>query len=152
MILKGSFKVMSFALYGEVAFQSTSPPIPYQPTPLPDVIPPPLSKAIDPANSVDPTFLAKTLMSLIPDPPALHIAIRLMCCLKPTDDDWDDPAFPNHGTDLEMPEDFDLTAACDLASRPVTSTSEGKLSAFAERVSGLIGAKVGCNSFKLHIY
>ncbi len=143
MIIKGSFQVLSFALYGDTVSQPTSPPS-YEPITLPAVNPVPLSKAIDPANAADPTFLAKNLLKMMPDAPPLPLAIRLMYCLKPTDDDWENETFPYHGTSLEFNDELDLAQAGDMISRPLRrETAETAISAFASRVNDLIGSKVG---------
>lgn len=150
MILKCSFQVLSFALYGETVSQPSPPPTLYEPIPIPTVDPLPLPDAIDPANAPDPTSLATHLLKMIPDAPPLSLVIRLMFCLKPTDDDWEDPAFPYHGTSLEIPEDFDLELAGDLISRPVRKeTSEDAISTFAKSVGDLIGPKVNISIVRI---
>ncbi|KAF9037810.1 hypothetical protein BDZ89DRAFT_1061396 [Hymenopellis radicata] len=141
MIIKGSFQVLSFALYGETVSQLASSPS-YEPITLPTIDPVPLSKAVDPANAADPTFLAKNLLKMIPDAPPLPLVIRLMYCLKPTDDDWENETFPYHGTSLDFTEDLDLAQAGDMISRPLRrETTETAISAFASRVNDLIGSK-----------
>ena len=53
--------------------------------------------------------LAEQLLSLIPDSPPLPLVVRLMFCLKPSDDDWDHPDFLNLYADLGGDdESFDL--------------------------------------------
>lgn len=96
MIFKGEFESVSLAIYGDIA---TDTPLPsttaYEAgqTQVPDSMP--LTRSLDPSNSAEPTWLANELLALIPDPPSLALAIRLMLCLKPASDDWDLPEFPH---------------------------------------------------------
>jgi hypothetical protein len=120
MIVKGNFTKLSMAIYGDVASELPSAPSTYVPSILPPLNPTPLSPALDPANSEDPTALTRNLLSLIPDAPPLPLVIRLMFCLKPANDDWDLPEFPYLHPDLdEDPIEFDLDYAYQLTSQPV---------------------------------
>lgn len=144
MIVKGKFNALSMAIYGDIV--SEPPPVQkYEPKPLPSVESIPLSRAVDPSNSSDPTLLAKQLLSLIPDSPPLPLVVRLMFCMKPSNEDWELPDFPYLHADLdgEVEEDFDLQAALRWTSRPVQDdTSLETLSRFAVRVASCIGQKV----------
>ncbi|TFK43826.1 hypothetical protein BDQ12DRAFT_695848 [Crucibulum laeve] len=142
MIVKGKFEKLSMAIYGQIVSES-SPVNTYQSKPLPVFDPYPLSKAVDPSNSSDPTMLAQQLLALIPDPPPLSLVIRLMLCLKPSDEDWDDENFPYLYADLETEdEDLDLEATIQSASRPVRDdVSEEALTKFATRIADFIGPK-----------
>ena len=144
MIVKGNFIKLSMAIYGDVASELPSTPSPYVPSDLPPLNPTPLSPALDPANSEDPTALTCNLLSLIPDAPPLPLVIRLMFCLKPANDDWDLPEFPYLHPDLdEDPDDFDLDYAYQLTSQPVADdVPVESLQGFADRVAGAIGPKV----------
>jgi hypothetical protein len=144
MIVKGPFQSLSLAIYGETVSESATEIPPYVPKPLPAVEPRPLSQAVDPSRMLDPTTLAKQLLSLIPDSPPLALVIRLMFCLKPTNDDWDLPDFPYLHADLEAEfTDFDLEAALLCTAKPVRDDiSYEALSAFATKVAESVGPKV----------
>jgi hypothetical protein len=145
MIVKGKFDTLSIAIYGEIVLDSPSPVQKYESKGLPTVEPIPLSKAVDPSNSVDPTLLAKQLLSLIPDSPPLPLVVRLMFCMKPSNEDWELPGFPYLHADLdgEVEEDFDLQTAIRWSYRPVQDgVSCDSLSRFAVRVASCIGQKV----------
>lgn len=144
MIVKGKFEALSMAIYGDVVSEPPLSSQPYTPRPLPVTDPLPLSKAVDPSNSRDPTVLAQQLLALIPDSPPLALVIRLMFCLKPSNEDWDLPEFPYLHADLETEEeDFDLESAIHLTSKPVRDdTQHDSLSNFAANVAEHIGPKV----------
>ncbi|KAH0587983.1 hypothetical protein H2248_006727 [Termitomyces sp. 'cryptogamus'] len=147
MILKGKFTKLSIAIYGDVV-SDVPPKERHEARPLPSVEPVPLSKAIDPSSSSDPTFLAKKLLALMPDAPPLPLVIRLMFCLKPSNDDWDLPDFPYLHADLESLDDEELSieAINDLLSRPVhDEVTEEELSAFAAKVAECISSPKDSN-------
>ena len=151
MIVKGNFTKLSMAIYGDVAselpsFPST--PSSHVPAVLPPLTPTPLSPVLDPANSADPTALTRNLLSLIHDAPPLPLVIRLMFCLKPTNDDWDLPDFPYLHPDLGHDrDDFDLDYAYELTSQPVADdVSLEVLQRFADRVVEVIEPKVRIHS------
>ncbi|KAF7981711.1 hypothetical protein HWV62_32295 [Athelia sp. TMB] len=138
MIFKGAFESVSIAIYGDVSTEIPPPPIAYEPmqTQLPEPIP--LTRSVDPSNSAEPTWLANELLALIPDSPSLMLIIRLMLCLKPSNDDWDLPDFPHLYADLEADEDeFDLEQAFWNMRKPVSDDVPVQvLEAFAEKVAG----------------
>lgn len=147
MIIKGAFESISLAVYGDVV--SELPPLlssyaPMHLLPLPNSTP--LTRSLDPSNSLDPTALAKELLTLIPEPfePPLALVVRLMLCLKPSNDDWDQEAFPYIFADLsENNEDFDLDTAWKVTGRGVADDIPSEvLDEFAERVSAVIGTHV----------
>lgn len=144
MIIKGKFQVLSLAVYGEIVSEILPVPDTYEPTPLPSLPAAPLPKSVDPANAADPTQLARALLMLIPDSPPLHLVIRLIFCLKPAYDDWDDPKFPYHNdTNLQTDTDFSLERAWKMIETPIRDNiSEELISSFSERVAGLLGGKV----------
>ncbi|KAJ7639333.1 hypothetical protein FB45DRAFT_424905 [Roridomyces roridus] len=145
MIVKGEFQSVSMAIYGEVISESTSEAsVAYESTPLPHVEPIPLSSTIDPCNMLDPSHLAKRLLSLIPDSPPLALVIRLMFCLKPSNEDWDLPEFPYLHADIQVDKDlfFDLDTALSCTAKPVRDdVSYEVLSAFASKVAEAVGPK-----------
>lgn len=144
MIVKGNFDCLSIAIYGDIVTDSPPPPQTYEPKPLPSNEPLPLSRAVDPSNSSDPTLLAKNLLSLLPDPPPLPLLIRRMFCLKASDEEWDLPEFPHIYADLDagIP-DFSLEKAVDCTTRPVPDDiAYESLDAFAKRIADSIGPKV----------
>ena len=144
MIVKGNFEALSMAIYGDNVLDS--PPVQtYESKPLPPVESIPLSRAVDPSNCSDPTLLAKHLLSLIPDSPPLPLVVRLMFCMKPSNEDWELPGFPYLYANLdgEVEEDFDLQTAIRWAYRPVQDdTPFESLSRFAGRVASCVGPKV----------
>jgi hypothetical protein len=104
----------------------------------------PLIPALDPSNAADPTLLAKQLLLLIPDAPPLHLIIRLMLCLKPSNDDWDDPDFPYLFADLnDCIEEFGLERALHVTARPIPDdTPPGLIRKFSQCTAAAIGVKV----------
>jgi hypothetical protein len=131
------------SIYGEV-ISEIQPSQPYELRPVSSVDIRPLSRAVDPANSADPTLLARQLLELIPGAPPLPMVIRLMFCLKPSNDDWDDAGFPYLFTDLDCIEDLDLEKAFQHTSRSIADdTSLDSIRRFSEKVGASIGLKVG---------
>lgn len=144
MIVKGQFESLSMAIYGDIVSEIPPPPTTYEEKPLPSLEPMPLSKAVDPANSSDPTVLAKQLLAMIPDSPSLSLVTRLMFCMKPPNEDWEDPSFPFLFADLDVDEeDIDLDRMLQKIARPLgEDVSEESLTKFAETFGRLIGPKV----------
>ena len=143
MIVRGTFESVSMAIYGEVVSDASVGPTVYESRPLPSVSPVSLAPALDPANARDPTQLARQLLKLIPDAPALELVIRLVFCLKPSNDDWDLPDFPYLHPDLDedIPE-FDLEKAFRLTMRPVPdNVSSETVTRFVEKVAQCINSK-----------
>lgn len=136
MIVKGSFDSVSMAIYGDVVNELPPPRATYEPKPLPYLDQVPLPEALDPANTRDPTKLARTLLDLIPDAPSLPVIIRLMFCLKPANEEWDLPEFPYIFPDLEqLSDEGGIEEAFRLTSRPVSDdTSPDSFVQFAEKV------------------
>ncbi|KAJ7437107.1 hypothetical protein B0H11DRAFT_2108517 [Mycena galericulata] len=143
MIVKGEFQSLSMAIYGETVSEPAVEILEYKPKPLPRVEPLPLSKTVDPSNMLDPTHVANQLLLRIPDSPPLALVIRLMFCLKPSDEDWDLPEFPYLHADLDIENDvFDLEAALLCTVKPVRDDiSYEALSTFATKVAESIGPK-----------
>ncbi|KAI0677202.1 hypothetical protein C8Q78DRAFT_74512 [Trametes maxima] len=143
MIVKGDYEFVSMAIYGEVVSEVTTVPSRYLPRSLPGVTSSPLSSSLDPANSRDPTQLARQLLKLIPDAPDLELVIRLIFCLKPSNDDWDLPEFPHLYPDLDNTgAEFDLEQALRLTARPVPDdVSPETVSRFAEKVAQSVDLK-----------
>ncbi len=144
MIVKGSFECLSMAIYGEVVSDNAPTPATYEPRPLPSVSPVALTPSLDPANTRDPTQLARQLLKLIPDAPELELVVRLVFCLKPSNEDWDLPEFPYLHPDLdEDVAEFDLEKAFRLTTRPVPdNVSSEAVSRFAEKVARCVHPKV----------
>jgi hypothetical protein len=154
MIVKGKFEALSMAIYGNIV--SDMPPLPqtYEPRPIPAIEPLPLSRAVDPSNASDPTLLAKQLLSLIPDSPPLPVVIRLMFCLKPSEEDWDLPEFPYLNPDLDAEVvDYNFEKALHCTAKPVRDDIPYEfLAEFASKVADSIGAKVRISTVVVHIY
>jgi hypothetical protein len=146
MIVKGAFQSISIAIYGEIVSEPAAEVPAYEPKPLPTVDPRPLSRAVDPSSMLDPTRLANQLLSLIPDSPPLSLVVRLMFCLKPSNDDWDLPEFPYLHADLDAADtepQFDLETALLCTAKPVRDDiSYESLSAFATKIAESVGPKV----------
>ncbi|KAG6813039.1 hypothetical protein H0H92_014574 [Tricholoma furcatifolium] len=148
MVLKGSFVKLSIAVYGEVISNAPISTEKREPQPLPLLEEMPLSKALDPSISEDPTLLAKQLLALIPDAPPLPLVVRLIFCLKPSNEDWDLPDFPYLHADLMSMVDgeLDLEGVNDLLFRPVRDdATEEELSTFAIQVSECISTPKDSN-------
>ncbi|TFK25945.1 hypothetical protein FA15DRAFT_319512 [Coprinopsis marcescibilis] len=142
MIVKGNFKVLTMAIYGEIVAEQP-PVLSYEPKPLPVVGPYPLSRVLDPANAADSEALAEKLLTLMPDSPRLSLVVRLMFCLKPSDEDWDEPAFPHLYADLENSDgDFDLEGIVNSASRPIRDDlPQDAFMTLVDRVNDFLGPK-----------
>ncbi len=132
------------AIYGDVVSEMPPPISTYSPRNIPSFDPILLSSALDPLNFRDPTKLATQLLDLIPEAPPLRLVIRLMFCLKPTNEDWDLPDFPHIYSNLETGGDsLDVESAFNLTSRPVSDeTPDASFARFAERVARSVGPKV----------
>ena len=144
MIIKGEFEFVSMAIYGETVNEAAPADAEYVTATLPVVQPTPVSEVLNPANSRDPSHLAKQLLALIPNAPPLPLVIRLMFCLKPENEDWDDPNFPYIHPDLDDPDlEVDLERVSKLTTRPVADDiSEETLDRFAECVAESASLKV----------
>jgi len=150
IIFQGQFKEVSIAIYGEVVVEHTEVSE-YEPKPLPASAPIPLSPALDLANSVHPTVLAEQLLALMPSPAPLALLIRLMFCLKPEKEDWDNPHFPYvysnfektfGGDDIEN-EVFDLESLVQAVSKPLKEdVSAESLTEFVGKMRDLLGSDV----------
>lgn len=146
MIVKGKFEQLSMAIYGEIVLQETPVVQTYVARPLPSTLdtPLPLPEAVVPFKSEDPTRLAKDLLALIPDSPPLSLVIRLMFCLKPSDEDWEDAKFPHLYADLDTEDEiFDLESVVHTISRPIPEhLSRDTLLKFTMRLADFVGPKV----------
>lgn len=167
MILKGNFDYLTLAIYGDVVSELPPPSTSYTPQPLPQPIPTPLSRSLDPSNSQDPTSLAQNLLELIPDdsgygpPPQLALVIRLMLCLKPSNEDWDLDGFPYLFANLdiegkleddESEDEFDLDKAWRILGRGVDDSAEDAiLDRFVDKIASVIGTNVRLSSPRLFL-
>ncbi|KAJ7068757.1 hypothetical protein C8F01DRAFT_1208184 [Mycena amicta] len=149
MIVKGEFQSLSIAIYGETVRDTPATSPAYEPLPLPVLNPLPLSETVDPASMLDPTQVANQLLDLIPNSPKLELIIRLMFCLKPSNEDWDLPEFPYLFADLEAECDaFNLDVAVDLTARPIPDdTAYDVRSAFASKVAESVGQKSATQAY-----
>lgn len=145
MIVKGTFDYVSMAIYGDVVNELPPPKATYEPRPLPILEPIPLSDALDPANARDPTKLALQLLDLISDAPPLPLIIRLMFCLKPSNEDWDLPDFPYIFANLDqLPDDATLEDTFKFSSRSASDESKTEwFVEFAERLARAVDSPVG---------
>lgn len=142
------------AIYGEVVGERPETSS-HKPKPLPVPAPVPLSPALDVANSVHPTALAEGVLALMPSPAPLSLLIRLMFCLKPEKEDWDNPDFPyvfSHfdkifGDDNIENEVFDLESLVQAVSKPMRDdVSAESLTEFAGKMRDLLGSDVSVPS------
>ncbi|CCM00431.1 uncharacterized protein FIBRA_02463 [Fibroporia radiculosa] len=149
MIVRGGYESVSMAIYGDIISELSPPPTTYEPRQIPSFEPIPLSRSLDPSNSLDPCTLARQLLCLIPDAPSLPLAIRLVFCLKPPSDDWDLPEFPYLHPDLDSEtSNFDLEQAFRLTTRPVPDdVADDTLIRFAQNVASSIRAKDSSQSY-----
>ena len=81
MIVRGSFESVSMAIYGDIVSDVAPAATLYEQRPLPSVSPLPLPPALDPANMLDPSQVARMLLKVIPDAPEFELVIRLIFCL-----------------------------------------------------------------------
>lgn len=142
MIVRGKFEKLSMAIYGDLVPEAMGSPQAYMPKQLPQLSNTLLPPALDPANDVNPTSLAESLLTLISpeDRPTLTLIVRLMFCLKPSNEDWEEKDFPHLYSDLDREvDDFKLERAVEMTSRPVSdSIDEGTLREFAARLGGSV--------------
>ncbi|EIW76295.1 hypothetical protein CONPUDRAFT_158322 [Coniophora puteana RWD-64-598 SS2] len=146
MIVRGSFETVSMAIYGNLVIDDALQLPPQSAASSSTIFPTkpiPLAAALDPANADDPTALARALLQLIPGSPSLELAIRLMFCLKPSNDDWDLPEFPYLYTDLcEEDISVELDTAFKSLSKPVApDTSAEAFQRFAEKIRDPAGPR-----------
>ena len=138
MILRGKFEKLSLAVFGDVVVDGVPPSQEYHAKALPYISLSPLPLSLDPAKNADPTELARGLLRLIPSPdrPTLPLIIRLMFCLKPSNEDWDEPEFPHLYSDLGADVfDLNLEKATEITARPVSDeVDEEALRDFAVNV------------------
>jgi hypothetical protein len=80
MVVQGDFDYLSLAIYGTIVADIPSSPDVYEPQPLPSFEPVALSRALDPANSEDPSALGRSLLDSMPDSPALEDLITRTLC------------------------------------------------------------------------
>jgi hypothetical protein len=104
-----------------------------------------VNPALDVANAADPTSLSRQLLELIPDAPPLPLVVRLMFCLKASNDDWDHPEFPYLYADMNIDdENIDLEELYERTSRAVPDDiSPEDLSGFAGLFARALHIQVG---------
>lgn len=152
IIFRGRFNAVSLAVYGDLVGERLEP-VEYKPSPLNLPSPVSLSPALDLAVSPNPTALAERLLTLMPSPTPLSVLIRLMFCLKPEEEDWDNPNFPYVYSNFEMAlsdddfenEVFDLGSLVQSVSKPLKDdVSAESLTEFAGKMKDLLGSDVSC--------
>ncbi|KAJ3516816.1 hypothetical protein NLJ89_g881 [Agrocybe chaxingu] len=146
VIFQGGFQVISMAIYGERVTELEEV-ADYEPKPLPSSSHISLPSALDVTNSAKPVSLVHQILSLLPSPPPLLLVVRLMFCLKPDSEDWDDPEFPYVYSDLDKrfneddveSEVFDLESLVKTVSKPLRDgVSAESLNEFAERMQDFL--------------
>jgi len=151
IIFRGRFNAVSLAVYGDLVGELLET-VEYEPKPLSLPSPISLSPALDLANSPNPTALAEQLLTLMPSPTPLPLLIRLMFCLKPEEEDWDNPNFPYVYSNFELAmndddfenEVFDLGSLVQSVSKPLKhDVSAESLTEFAGKMKDLLGSDVG---------
>ncbi|KAL5530102.1 hypothetical protein ACEPAF_6359 [Sanghuangporus sanghuang] len=142
MIVRGKFEKLSLAIYGDIVSESLDSLQTYKPRQLPQVLYSSLPPSLDPANSMNPTALAQSLLTLIPEAgrPTLALIVRLMFCLKPSNEDWEEKDFPYLYSILDQGlNDLSLEKAVDMTSRPVDDmVDEGVLKNFARELGDTV--------------
>ena len=152
IIFRGRFNAVSMAIYGHLVGERLEE-VEYVSERKPLKLPPPLSLSplLDLANSPNPTALAEQLLTLMPSPTPLPLLIRLMFCLKPEEEDWDNPDFPYVYSNFEMAlndedfenEAFDLGSLVQSVSKPLKDdVSAQLLTEFAGKMKDLLGSDV----------
>ena len=138
MIVRGKFEKLSIAIYGDIVSEATSSPSEYTPMSIPQPPYTSLPPALDLANNVNPTSLAESLLTLIPAEgrPSLALITRLMFCLKPSNEDWEEKEFPHLYSSLDQDvDDLNLEKAVEVTSRPVSDlVDEGVVRDFATKL------------------
>ena len=138
MIIRGKFEKLSLAIYGDIVSESSTSASTYNPRHIPHIVSSALPPSLDVANKADPTELAQSLLTLIPNEsrPQLPLIIRLMFCLKPSNEDWEEKDFPHLYSDLENGLDnINLEKAVSMTARPVAdSVDEFVLRNFAQKL------------------
>lgn len=99
---------------------------------------------MDPGNASEPWILAEKLLSLLPSSPSLALVTRLIFCLKPQSEDWEQPDFPYLYVNLEEEvEHTSIQSVVDFLCRPIQEDVTAEtLIKFAENVDVLIASKV----------
>ena len=151
MIIRGKFEKLSLAIYGDIVSELSDSPQVYAPRQFPQLSYSTLPPALDPANSLNPIELAQSLLSLIPESgrPTLALIARLMFCLKPSNEDWDEPDFPHLYSPLDRDlDDLNLEKAVSMTSRPVDdAVEEADLKNFGRRLGEILEEYVGILTF-----
>ena len=150
VIFQGAFESVSLAIYGDLVTEQPTLQLIYHLNPLPVMENTPLTGSLDPANAKDPTSLARQLLELIPESPSLAIVVRLMYCIKPSDNDWEHPDFPHLYVDLakETP-DFALEGAVKLTAEQISDDlTPDQLSQFTDKVLNTVGPPVRLSQFE----
>lgn len=142
------------AIYGTVVAER--PDIAeYTPRSLPVPSTQSLPAALDVGYNTNPTSLAQQLLGLIPSPAPLALVMRLMFCLRPEKEDWDNPQFPYVYTNLDLiledddieNEVLDLQTLVQAVSKPLKDDIPSEsLAEFAGRVRDLFGTDVCISS------
>ena len=135
MIIRGKFEKLSLAVYGVLVTEESLPTTEYVPKILPNITMSKIPPSLDPASNPDPSSLAQSLLSLTPEDnrPSLPLIARLMFCLKPSNEDWDEPYFPHLYAELDPDVlDLNLEKASEMTARPVSDdVDESVLRSFA---------------------
>lgn len=146
MIVKGNYASVSLAIYGDVLSSSRPTAETYEARLMPPIDSYPLSRSLDSANMLEPDSLAQQLLTLLPETktPGIPLIVPLMFCLKPPNEDWDDPSFPFIYGDLHPQDDeFTIRTALHATSRPVSHQSTiADIQSFAEKVTSCVESKV----------
>lgn len=144
------------AIYGDIAAERLNTEV-HETELLELPAPVSLSPALDLAISLNPTALAEQLLGLMPSPTPLPLLVRLMFCLKPEEEDWDNPDFPYVYSSFEATlsdddvenEVFDLGSLVQSVSKPLKDdVSPESLTEFAGKMKDLLGSDVSlfCNT------
>ena len=151
MIIRGSFQYLSLAVYGNtVAGNEDITQRAYEPKPLPVLEHTSLSPQLDPSNTLDPTTLARSLLSSSEAPVPLELITKLMFCLKPSNEDWDEAEFPYLYSDLGLFNDRPtVDFAVEVTARPTSDqVEEVILKEFAANVANVFDPDVSVSRVK----
>lgn len=151
MIIRGDFDSLSLAVYGNLVSESSNAPVVSSPFPqaLEALKPIPHNPPLDPANSNNPTFLAKELLSQILRAPRLADVVRFVFCLKPSKEDWSRSNFPFYANWDQLPTDLD--EAIVLLSRPLPEdTPSDAISNIAHRIKEAVAHRPAVSAIPEH--
>ena len=121
--------------------------------PIPELNSVSLSKSVDPSNSSESTMKAQQLISLLPDSRPLSLIVRLMFCLKFTNEDWE---HPDLYSDLDSEDEmYSIATLVQFISRPINDDDDVSVDAlftFTARIIDFLEPKVSFEFYRIFIH